>query len=472
MSYAVSELYEIIIQNSYDAILATDQYGRVLIANRAALNRMGLPSDQVLGRTVTDLMNQGVYSNSTVEQAMKRKEMVTGLINIRGKNHLSTSLPLFDDNGDLVLVLTNNRSDSIMNEFAEKYAYEQQQHELFQEIASYFSNQRQAVIAESPQMKTLVSSCFVIAKTDSTVILYGESGVGKEVIAGLLHSLSLRQKRPFISVNCAAIPPDLFESELFGYKAGAFTGADRKGKTGLIQMANQGTLFLDEIGELPLLMQSKLLRLFENGEIYPVGSSQPEKVDVRIISATNRDLLNMVKEKTFREDLYYRLQVLPLYVPPLRERPDDISALSSYYLNIFNKRYNKHVCLTENEMQDLLSYHWPGNIRELRNVIERKILMKNLDIPQIEKESILFQKKEKMLQSDKKSTWNQQFECTVNAKLTLEEAVSEFEIQYIQNTIKKHNGNLTNAAQALGIHRTTLYRKRKPSAHHQTPSGL
>lgn len=252
---------------------------------------------------------------------------------------------------------------------------------LNENALQYLNNARSAdkdIIAKSMQMQRLLITAKTVAMSDSTISIRGESGTGKEVLARYIHQHSPRKDRIFLPVNCSAIPSELMEAEFFGYAKGAFTGANPKGSHGLFELANNGTLFLDEIGELPLSMQPKLLRVLETGQVRPIGSNKTIPVNVRIITATNRDLQEMVRQKQFREDLYYRLQVIPLELPPLRERREDILPLAEYFLALYNQKHHKHLTLTDKMVADMYSYPWPGNIREMRNIIERLVLTADL----------------------------------------------------------------------------------------------
>lgn len=454
-----NNIYKKIIDASYDCFCVTDSTGHFIVANQATLDSMELTEKEVIGKTPDDLMTENIYNTSTIMEAIKTKKPVTGLVTVRGVQRLSTSVPCFDENGNLEFIITNNRSDIVMDEFARLLAYEQEQHAHYKNITNYLcSSMETKMICTSSKMHALRWECSTIAATDSPVMLFGESGVGKELVSKYIHSESPRKNQPFIPVNCSAIPPELFESEFFGYRPGAFTGANTKGKIGLLQMADQGTLFLDELGELPLLMQSKLLRFIESGEFYPVGSNKPEKIDVRIITATNRDLLQMIEEKTFRNDLYYRLHVLPIHIPPLRDRPDDIEAISLYYVDHYNQKYYKRAFLSENNMQFLLNYSWPGNVRELRNIIERAVLISPPDRRELPLSQMFSMEHTLVDQPEKKNTKNDAFPLP-DLDLPLHEALHQLEQKYIQAVIEKNNGQLNEAARSLGIHRTTLYRK-------------
>ncbi len=455
------DLYQVIVSNSFDSIVLTDREGRFLVVNQATLDSMDLTEEQLLGKRPQELISSKIYNYSTILEAIETQKPVTGVVNVKGVNRLSTSQPLFDENGELEFIMTNNRSDKLLNEFARQLAYEKEQHSHYREIVGYLaSRKKDSIICRSEQMESIMKSCQTLGPTDSAVMVTGESGVGKELVARLLHDLSRRRDQAFIPVNCSAIPPDLFESEFFGYARGAFTGASSQGKIGLLQMANHGTLFLDELGELPLLMQSKLLRFVETGEFYPVGATRPQVVDVRIITATNRNLLQMVKEKTFREDLYYRLHVLPLHIPPLRERTEDVEAIAVFFLEKFNKKYEKALTLSDRALGLLRAYPWPGNVRELRNTIERLVLL--FDGSQ-QSEQILRNMLGEDIGGDMEPAagparaGGQDFTAW---HLPLKEAEARFRQAYIQAALDRC-GSVQQAARELGVHRSTLYRKQQ-----------
>ncbi len=290
------------------------------------------------------------------------------------------------------------------------------------------------IIGASRRMKTVMDMLDKIAATDSTVLLLGESGTGKELFAREIHNRSKRSKAAFITLSCAALPETLLESELFGYKKGAFTGASTD-KNGLFKVADQGTFFLDEIGDAPAAVQVKILRLLEEREIVPLGSTKPIKVDVRLIAATNKDLADELKHNRFREDLYYRLNVIPLILPPLRQRRDDIPVLAGHFLAEICKREELGEReLTRPASEMLVKYDWPGNVRELRHVIERAAILSdsheitpdNLGLPQVRARRL-----------------------------------SELEHEEMERVIKECNGNITKAAKLLGVGRATLYRRLK-----------
>lgn len=455
MSFSVD--IEPLLLYSYDQLTLVDQNGTYLMVNQATVDSLGLPKETLIGMNARELLKLGVVDTCPSLTALAEKRVVMETIHVGGKPYFCTSVPIFDKKGTVSMVLTNARSGEVMESFYRRLEAEREQNSRYQEIINYVFTQRQhPLIYRSRAMGQIVAKSASIAKSDSTVLLTGASGSGKEVLARFIHNISSRKSQAFIPVNCSAIPSELFESEFFGYEAGAFTGANRKGKSGLLQMADQGTLFLDEVGELTPPMQSKLLRVLETGDFYPVGSERPRQVDVRVISATNRNLIKMVKNHTFREDLYYRLNIIPLKIPPLCERIEDIEVLADHFIHTFNKKHGKHFVLQPEQLQQMLDYAWPGNVRELRNTIERMVLLQSY--------ASLGGPPELELTPD--TAVRQKQEPHSNAGLpavpldrTLQEALQEFESQYIQAVIKKFDGRLSAAAKSLGIHRTTLYRK-------------
>ena len=297
------------------------------------------------------------------------------------------------------------------------------------------------VVARSSEMNAVLQQVARVAKTDTTVCISGETGTGKEVIARVIHCNSPRASKPFMAVNCAAIPETLFESELFGHVKGSFTGAHQN-KRGLIQNADKGTLFLDEIGEMPLALQGKLLRAIQNREILPVGGQVPTKVDVRILAATNKDLEEAVKEGRFREDLFYRIHVVPLWLPPLRQRREDIPSLAQFFLKRSVQHHHKVVKgFSPEAMQTLVAHHWPGNVRELENTIERAVVMSPQDI--ITEELL------PVSSTDSSPPGSLQ---------PLTEAKEAFEREYLKDLLRTTQGNISRASQIAGRYRADFYK--------------
>ncbi len=300
------------------------------------------------------------------------------------------------------------------------------------------------LIANSASMQEMMETLNKVMPTKSNILILGESGTGKGLIAELIHYNSPRGDKPFISINCSAIPEGLLESELFGYKKGAFTGAVTD-KPGLLSLAHQGTFFLDEIGDMPVSLQAKLLKVIETGEVYPLGDTRPNIADIRIVSATNTDISSRVQEGRFREDLYWRLNVIEIRIPPLRERKDDIDLLTRYFINKKSKKHNKNVKGIENEAFNLMiEYSWPGNVRELRNVIERAVIIANGDMITIDDLPDKLKKDDYQKESS-----------------SLKIYIGDYERKLLLNTYLAHNKNKDETAKTLGIDLATLYRKFK-----------
>ena len=306
---------------------------------------------------------------------------------------------------------------------------------------------RYQVVGESVPMKALRQQIAVTAPTNGRVLIYGESGTGKELVARALHAASLRSKGPFVEVNCAAIPEELIESELFGHIKGSFTGASED-KIGKFQKADGGTLFLDEVGDMSLRTQSKVLRVLEEQRFEPVGSNQTVKVDVRVIAATNKDLEKEIAQGRFRQDLFYRLNVIPFFVPPLRDRKEDIPILARHFLNEFSSAYGKRTReLSDTAMEILIRYPWPGNVRELRNLVERLVIV----CPQARIEPHHLPPE----------LFRGVSESPLQPYGTLHEARSAYEREFILRKLQENRWNMTQTAAALGLERSHLYRKMK-----------
>ncbi|GAB6181001.1 sigma 54-interacting transcriptional regulator [Desulfotomaculum defluvii] len=371
-----------IIESSFDGLYITNGDGFTLRVNKAYERITGVDSSVFLGRHINDIIKEGIVSESVTALVLEHKEPVTIIQqNKSGKTTLATGNPVFDRNGAIFRVVCNVRDITELNMLKQELEqarglslhYEKQLRTL-----RYAGSEK--MVVHSAKMKDLMGLIMRLAKVDSTILITGESGTGKELIAETLHKNSARNDGPFIKVNCGAIPENLLESELFGYDYGAFTGAKKQGKAGYFELAMGGTLFLDEIGDLPLNLQVKLLRVLQSREIVRVGGEKPLKIDARILAGTNRNLLEMVQNKEFREDLYYRLNVVPVNVPPLRERKEDIPALITHFVLMFNLKYKLNKRISQDMIDVLMRYDWPGNVRELENLIERLVVVTSRDI--------------------------------------------------------------------------------------------
>lgn len=448
----------VIMDHSYDPIFVTDKYGNCLLNTESyfmAARTLGVSPKELIGKNVKDLVAAGVYDWSPTLETIKTGSVVTGLMRARnGSKMMATSTPIMDEDGEIKMIVTNIRDKDLVEQYIDELDREKSKSKRYKTAVEYLSavdNKRSILVAESPQMQKIMKSANSIAKTDSTVMLSGESGTGKEVLARYIHRFSQRAKEPFIPVNCAAIPDNLFESEFFGYVKGAFTGANSQGKLGLFEIAHKGTLFLDEIGELPLAMQSKLLRVLETGEIQRLGSTKMQQVNVRLIAATNRDLKEIVDQKLFRSDLYYRLNVIPISLPPLRERHEDIVAFANKFLKELNSKYGLHKKFNPQTIHELLNYSWPGNIRELRNIIEREVITSSDDFLRINLDCV------RSIKTNFASA--ERIENASEHKGSLKSVLKEVEAEYINQVLNECNGKMGEAASRLGIHRTMLYRK-------------
>jgi PAS domain S-box-containing protein len=392
------------LESLAEGIVVTDGRGYVTRINEAYKRLTGIASEEYIGKHVHTLIHEGYTHGSTSDVAIERKTSFTNIDFRNNRELLLTSTPIFDDAGHVVKVVTVVRDLESLNSLRDRINNDEIiRKQYFDELEQLRTHQSyRAIITKNAIMRERVETALQLARVDSTVLILGETGVGKELLAQMIHRASKRSKFPFVRVNCAAIPPLLLEAELFGYESGAFTGASREGRKGLLELAEGGTLFLDEIGELPLAMQPKILRAIQDHEITRVGGKKAILLNVRILAATNRDLDSMVKEKKFREDLYYRLNVVPIVLPPLRERPEDIQPLVDEFLARFNHQFGYQKWIHPDVAKELSSHSWPGNARELQNLIERLVVTTRDD--QISAESLrrCFSVHEK-LKGDKRS---------------------------------------------------------------------
>lgn len=380
--------FRLIVDNSSDGIFVTDGEGKIMVCNPTSERNIGAREEDIVGKSVFDLEQEGYFNPSVIALALNRKEKVTILQDTRtGKKLIAAANPVFS-NGKIVKVISNSRDITELLELKHEFLKEKELANYYKkelEKHKYFSEE---IVAESSSMRQIINMVSKVAAYDTTIMLLGESGVGKNVIAGLLHKMSPRADRSFIHLNCSAIPANLLESELFGYEPGAFSGAKKEGNMGKIELANKGTLFLDEIADLPLQLQPKLLQVLNEKSFMKVGGSKLINVDVRIISATNKDLEKLVSLNEFREDLYYRLNVIKIKIPSLRDRKEDIPILIKFYLDFYCGKYKISRALSHNALKLMESYDWPGNIRELRNVVEQLVVLTPENI--IQEENVKF----------------------------------------------------------------------------------
>ncbi|MEK7018426.1 sigma-54 interaction domain-containing protein [Bacillus sp. FSL R9-9410] len=363
-----------VFEYAFDEIFVTDDKGIVVRVNSMCERHYQLSAKELVGKHVQELQKEGIFYPSATLEVIEKKRPVELVQTTKSGEYLHVrTRPVFDDEGNLRRVISYSR------DLTELYQLRQKVEEMDNQLKTYKKELRETyehegLIFKSIAMQKIIETIKKVSVVDSTVLVLGETGVGKSRLVRHLHEVSHRKNESFYEINCAALPTNLIESELFGYSGGSFTGANREGKKGLLESAHKGTLFLDEIGEMPLEIQAKLLQVLQEKTFRSIGGRELKKVDVRIVAATNRDLSTMVKQGTFRKDLYYRLNVIPISIPPLRERTEDILPLIYHYLQHFNKKYGRDVKLAPSTLQMFVGYPWEGNNREIENVIERIVI--------------------------------------------------------------------------------------------------
>ena len=450
--FTAEEILDALNNHYKESIFITDGEGNVVFVNEEGARRLGAPREELIHKNVQQLVEEGVYDNSTSLTAIETKSEAVSALTYKSKNSsISHSIPILDSDGQVEMVVTTNMSIEHNKEWEEIIAKERAAMARMQrELDHLRLKDYSKLIANSPAMKSVLQTIEAIAPTDSNVVILGESGTGKDMMARYIHENSLRADKAFISINCAAIPEQLLESELFGYEAGAFTGALSKGKIGLFEAASGGTIFLDEIGDMPLALQSKLLRALENREIRRVGGVKNIPVDVRIICATNVNLQTMVAEKQFREDLFYRLSVFVIQLPPLHERKEDIIPLAENFLRMLNEKYDARKTLAPVSIETMLTHRWPGNIRELRNVMERIFVVS----PGNELIFTPTPTADYTQEGHEKTSFTGAEDYG-----SLKSFVEAAEQWYIGKILEACGGAVGETANRLGIHRSVLYRK-------------
>ncbi|WP_064094049.1 sigma-54 interaction domain-containing protein [Rossellomorea aquimaris] len=443
---------EAILDSLQDDILVTNTDGIIMKVSEATGDIYNVKSEDMLGRSVYDLEMEGVFTPLLTPVVLKEKKKITLVqTSNEGKKLLVTGIPVFNHNKELVRVVSYSHDVTEllkMKEYLMDMEDEMERVKTELEILRsrhYFSD---GIIATSDEMKKVLQVAIQVAEVDVNVLLLGESGVGKSHIAKFIHNKSNRNKGPFIEVNCGAIPDSLFESEFFGYESGSFSGANRKGKLGLAELAEGGTLFLDEIGELSLSNQVKILKFIQEKQFYRVGGTKMKQVDFRVLAATNKDLEKSVENRTFRQDLFFRLNVVPITIPPLRKRTSDILTLINYFLTHFSEKYNRQRSLDEGVLHQLLIHEWKGNVRELMNVIERMIVTSSK--PLIEIDNL----PERYIKS------NHDITTPPHDGQSLKEILEGVEKQILVKSKERHK-TTTQMAKALGVSQPSIVRKMK-----------
>ncbi len=438
-----------IIEYSTNPLFVTNGQGDVIKVNASYEKLSGFKRSELLGRNVKELVGKLMSQSSTLLAIETGKSVTLEQVLLRrSRTGVPTSIPIF--NGDVMeMVISNNWDSDDIEELRTRLEKEEKKSQKYLTELEHLREQlldRQKIIARDKSTLNVLYRANKVAGVDSSVLIMGETGTGKEEFAKYIHCASARKEGPFIKVNCGAIAQSIIESEFFGYEKGAFTGANANGKKGLFEIADNGTIFLDEIGELPPDMQVKLLRVLQEQEVMRVGGSRPIKINIRVLSATNRDLKQMMQEKLFREDLYYRLSVVVLEIPPLRERPDDIVPLAVHFLDMLNKRYGMKKVLAKSAFEVLKGYSWPGNVRELKNILEEVVVMS--DSEKISREDFAISK-EIMLDQSRPEEGK-----------TLERIMAETEYKYLCQAMEKCK-SIRKAAGYLGIPPTTYARRMK-----------
>lgn len=378
-----SQEWELIFDAFQDGIYITNAQGLTLWVNAAYQKITGIQAIQVVGRYMSEIVKDGILSTAVTPDVISSgKEVIREQVVFKSKQVVLHGIPLYKNNR-IFLVVTIVRDMSVVQSLRDELDH-------IHSIADHYKDRLSELegnahfVAESREFQSAIALAHKVAKVDSTVLILGESGTGKEVLAREIHEKSPRRDQVFLKTNCGAIPETLLEAELFGYEGGAFTGARRGGHAGLFEEASSGTLFLDEIGDMPLHLQVKLLRVLQEKSVTRVGSNKAIPVNTRIIAATNRDIEQMVREKKFREDLYYRLNIVVIHSPPLRERKADIPGLIRFFVQKLNTRYQFHKQLSPELITALIEYDWPGNVRELENIIERILVTSSEDTISLE----------------------------------------------------------------------------------------
>ncbi|OPY87906.1 MAG: Arginine utilization regulatory protein RocR [Smithella sp. PtaU1.Bin162] len=444
---------EALIESSYDGIFVTDSDGVGIRANASYERITGINPSEFIGKNMCELEVAGDISESVTVKVLKSKKTETIRQLYRsGKEVLATGNPIFNDKGELIMVLTNLRDMTDLNKMSSEL---EQSKEMTSEYKRRLQELQRAslsdnFVAVSGAMRDLYQKVIRISGTDAPVFMHGETGVGKELVAEEIHQLSDRSKTGvLVKINCASIPETLIESELFGYTDGAFTGAKRSGKPGLLEVADNGTLFLDEINSMPLVLQAKLLRFLQNFEIRRLGSTTSKVVNVRLICASNQDMNKLIFNREFRSDLFYRLNVVPLLIPPLRERREAIPYLIQLFLKRFNQKHSSKKTLSKSCREALERYSWPGNIRELANMIERIVILSPGECVTDEDLPSEIVNYNSMMNSE-----------TDLCGLSLREQLQLIEAKIISEAVEKY-GNARRAAMHLKVNPSIICRRQK-----------
>lgn len=449
----LSEELDVIINTSYDGLWISDDQGKTLRVNTASAKFVGVDPDELIGENMADLVASGYFDRSATLEVLKLGSGISFMQTQKdGCQLLVTGNPVYDERGQIRLVVVNARDLTALNRLRAELEASQDLNRHYRHQVSQLNSRcrlESEIVIRSAAMHRIFDTALRVSEVDSTVLIKGESGAGKGLIAEIIHQSSPRKDGPLIRVDCGAIPSALIEVELFGYVKGAFTGASDTGRKGYFELAHGGTLFLDEVGELPLNVQARLLRFLEDSEMVRVGSTTTRKIDTRIIAATNRDLKRMVAAKGFRKDLFFRLSVVPLHLPPLRHRREDIPPLINHFLRIFNEKCATNKKVSSAVVDCLSAYSFPGNVRELANLMEQLVVLTTGDLIEMaDLPASVRQPPATAGQPWQTGQWN------------LPQAVSKLESDLIIEALQTF-GSQREAARHLGIDHSTLSRKIK-----------
>ena len=447
---------EAIFKSSSDGIWLCDGNGKIININGASEKINAIKAKDVVGKNVREIVEEGLVDRSATLEVLETERQVSLLQYLKKTNKylLVTGTPVFDEDGRISLVVVNERDMTQLNIMKEKLDQTRMETERFKDELvelSLLELKEQEIIAKSEEMRQVLRVAVKLAKMEaSNILILGETGTGKGLLAKFIHQYSRREKKPFIQINCAALPETLLEAELFGYERGAFTGAREHGKIGLFELAHEGTLFLDEIGDLPLSVQAKLLKYLDDHEIMRLGGIKPKQVDCTIIAATNRNLEARSRQRKFRQDLFFRLNTFVMQIPPLKERPDDIFELVNHLLAKYNRQYTLKRRISPSAMEQIKSYAFPGNVRELKNIIKMAVMMSESDLLD---DYILRNLKTSVLEQ---SDYGQK----PGSQMSLIEETGAFEKRLLQNAMTNFK-TTREMAGFLGINQSTVVRKMK-----------
>lgn len=447
-----------------DGVVIVDTDSRIVYLNEAYTHILNVKREKVLYRRMAEIEPGAVILDTLMDHKPRLHQFVE--VRTRGKKILVNITPIFKEGVfcGAVSVFKDITEITVVQRELEKT--QRLSHSIFKALSAEkpsLPREFSHIVGEDPAFLRCLKMAEIVAPTDATVLIEGESGAGKEVFVQAIRSLSGKRSRTFVSMNCSAIPETLIESELFGYTAGSFTGASRSGKAGKFELADGGTIFLDEIGEMPLFMQSKLLRVLQSGEIQKIGSDKVQKVDVRVIAATNRDLKQMVADGKFREDLYFRLNTFKIVIPPLRKRPGDILLLANHFLDIFSEKYHKRLSFFPGTAAVLQKSPWSGNVRQLESCVEYAVIVAggNVILPEDLPDELLQGQDGDGYPAELPEKEQEAPSARERDVSSLRRDIQQIERERMREALEKAQGNKTRAMELLGISRRTFYKKYK-----------